>query len=78
MSDFSDDLSVHSWMIEEYDAEKCARELEWRDGYHTTSDDREIKITEMTEQHILNVMRYFNDHDTSPLDQEIKNRKFKK
>jgi hypothetical protein len=75
MSDTTDEMEGLAWQVDEYLCDKGEREASWEAGYHKTSDDREIKLSEMTDAHIRNTIRYFSDHDTTPLEKELNSRK---
>jgi hypothetical protein len=72
MSDYSDESDLKFELLM-FDIDN--RESNWKGGFHKTKDDRIIKLTEMTDQHIKYTIRYFSqDHDTSPLEQELNSR----
>lgn len=48
----------------------------WREGEHETRDGENIKLSEMTTQHLKNTINYFDSLDTTPLEKELKRRKF--
>lgn len=77
MSEITDELG--GWDEEDFTEAQInaqsEREEGWRKGVHTTSDGQEIKLTEMDEHHLRNIIAYFSGYDTSPLYAELKRRK---
>jgi len=49
-------------------------ENEWEDGIHTDKNGIEYKLTDMTENHLRNTIKYFSGLDTSPLEKELLSR----
>ena len=76
MSDTTDEMECLEWQVDKYIRDVGEREESWESGYHKTSDDMEIKLSEMTVLHLQNTIKYFQgNHDTSPLEKELKSRK---
>lgn len=49
-------------------------EEHWSNGYHYDINDKKYKISEMTDQHLLNTIDYFNGSNTKPLIEEARRR----
>ncbi len=50
-------------------------ESSWQDGYHTTRDGDELRLEDMTDDHLRNTIRFFKDKlDTTPLEEELASR----
>ncbi len=59
-----------------YEASLERRERFWENGIHTDQNDNEYKLSEMTDEHLKNTIRYFKKtHDVSSLLEELKKRK---
>lgn len=49
--------------------------LDWEQGFHTTKDGEQIKLRDMTTEHLKNTIRYFKrTQDTTPLEKELEKR----
>jgi hypothetical protein len=47
----------------------------WQEGFHTTREGVEMRLEEMTEEHLKNTIRYFEGKlDVSPLEAELESR----
>ena len=49
-------------------------ELLWQKGIHKDQNGSEHKISEMTNQHLINVINFFSEFDTEQLKRELKKR----
>jgi len=79
MTDSTDDMESHEWEADEYISSIGERESSWESGYHKTSDERKIRLSNMTISHLKNTINYFQyDHDVSTLEKELKSRTIKK
>lgn len=50
------------------------REELWRKGIHIDKNGKEHKISEMTDDHLLNTINYFSDLNIAPLQRELDKR----
>mgnify|MGYP001600830983 CR=1 FL=1 len=47
----------------------------WASGFHTTRDGDELRLEDMTDDHLRNTIRFFKDKlDTTPLEEELASR----
>ena len=49
-------------------------EVLWRQGLHQDKENNEYKISEMTSEHLQNTINYFDDLNTTPLQEELNKR----
>ena len=68
-----EDEQVDAWSLLDI-PNHVDNEEHWKQGIHFDSDDNEHKIAKMADSHLLNVIRYFKDSDTTPLIEEAKRR----
>lgn len=71
MSDTTDDVEMWAGAYEE---EIEYREAQWAKGIHKDQNGKKYNLKDMETSHLENCIRYFDDHDTSPLEQELKRR----
>ena len=70
---WAEDNNIDCWSEDDISVEK-----NWNDGIHITKDGEEIKISEMTESHLKNTIKYFSRvADVSILEKELANRKLR-
>lgn len=48
----------------------------WRNGYHETREGEELLLSEMTESHLRNTIKYFCHLDVEPLEEELRRRQY--
>lgn len=59
-----------------YDPEMVPLDTQWQRGYHTTKEGEELCLTEMTDAHLENTIKYFEDiYSVEPLKKELISRK---
>lgn len=46
----------------------------WAEGYHTTRDGDELRLEDMTDDHLRNTIKFFEKLDTTPLEEELASR----
>lgn len=51
------------------------REQDWKNGIHEDRNGHTHEITEMSDSHLINTIKFFDTLDTTPLKQELKRRK---
>lgn len=69
---WAEDEGIDAWC----DHDMVPRQVQsWRYGVHTDKQGKNYKIVEMTDEHLLNTLKYFVDkYDTSVLESEIRRR----
>jgi len=66
--DAETNLQIVEWAIRR-------REKQWRKGIHETKNGALLKISEMSEQHLINTIKLFTEEfNTAPLEKELKKR----
>jgi len=68
---WAEDMGYDAYSLE--DLEEW-REEDWKDGIHTDRNDNKLKLSEMSNQHLQNIIDYFEHLDTKPLKDELKRR----
>ena len=74
MSDSSDDMECLSGVYETYLEKLHKKEDEWEKGYHINKKGKKYKLQDMTISHLQNAIRFFEELNTTPLEEELKKR----
>jgi hypothetical protein len=73
---WAEDEGIDGWSVTDFETEDYLhnnrlRQYEWENGFHTDKDGNEIPLTEMSERHLKNTIKYFAGLDTSALEAEL-------
>jgi hypothetical protein len=72
---YAEDEGLDSYDPPDEEYLMAQREKEWEKGFHTTRNGDEIKLVEMSNEHLKRTIKYFSNYNTEPLKKELKNRK---